>query len=166
MMTSEDCDSNAELRRRNAELESEIGKLRLENAQLRRLERSDHEVLRVVVTTAVDISRLAESLVAQISSFLGTARELRNLTLTCKSFGFRQPTSTLNWSVVEEVARQAVCSRATDDEMGCLPQYVRGTVTWLSILHRYEHLLEFDVLLGDYIEHGNGDKTAVCATGE
>jgi len=58
-----------------------------------------------------------------------------------------------------------VCSRATDDEMDCLPPYVRGTATWLSILHRHEHLLDFDVLLGGCIENQIGDKTAVCATG-
>ncbi|EJK54241.1 hypothetical protein THAOC_26158, partial [Thalassiosira oceanica] len=173
-----------ELRGRVAALESEIAKLKLklenrqqaggiaalesENEQLRRQAQrgGNHKVLPVVVTTAVDLSRLDTSLVAQISSFLGTARGLLNLALTCKSFGWRQPVSTLNWSLVEDVARQAVCSRATDDEMGCLPQYVRGATTWLSILHRHEHLLMFDVLLGGYIEHQNGDKTAVCATGE
>ncbi|EJK56657.1 hypothetical protein THAOC_23415, partial [Thalassiosira oceanica] len=127
-MTSEDCDANAELRRRNAELESEIGKLRLENAQLRRPEASDHEVLPVAVATVVmvDLSRVDASIVSHVTSFLGTARELLNLALTCKSFGWHQPVSTLNWSLVEEVAWRTVCSRATGDEMGCLPQYVRG----------------------------------------
>ncbi|EJK66796.1 hypothetical protein THAOC_12246 [Thalassiosira oceanica] len=173
-------------RGRVAELESEIAKLRQENAQLRQraggiaaLESENeqlrrraqqqggiHEVLPVVVTTAVDLSRLDTSLVTQISSFLGTARELLSLALACKSFGWRQPVSTLNWSLVEEVARQTVCSRATDAEMSSLPRYVSGSTTWLSILHRYEHLLMFDVLLGSYIEHRNGDRTAVCATGD
>ncbi|EJK58218.1 hypothetical protein THAOC_21676, partial [Thalassiosira oceanica] len=133
-------------------------------------QRRSHEVLpvvtEVVVTTAVDLSRVDTSIVTVIFSFLGTSRELLNLALTCKSFGWRQTVSTLKWSLVEEVARQAVCSRATDDEMGCLPRYGRGTATWLSILHRCEHLLLFDVLLGGYIEHRNGDKTAVCATGD
>ncbi|EJK59108.1 hypothetical protein THAOC_20712 [Thalassiosira oceanica] len=103
--------------------------------------------------------------VRNVTSFLGTSRELLNLALTCKSFGWRQPLSTLNLSLVEEVARQTVCSGATDEEIGCLPQYVRGMATWLSILYRFEHLLLFDVLLGGYIEHRNGDKTAVCASG-
>ncbi|EJK47414.1 hypothetical protein THAOC_33863 [Thalassiosira oceanica] len=177
----------AELRGRVAELESENAKLRLENRQqaggiaaleseieqLRRCgrrEEGDHEMLPVVVevvaTTAVDLSRVDTSIVTLISSFLDTSNELLNLALTCKSFGWRQPMSTLNWSLAEEVARQAVYSRATDEEMSCLPQFVRGTVTWLSILHRHEHLLIFDVLLGGYIEHRNGDKTAVCAKGE
>ncbi|EJK44546.1 hypothetical protein THAOC_36903, partial [Thalassiosira oceanica] len=167
-----------------AELESENAKLRRENAQLRRraggiaaleseieeLRRraqqrgGSHEVLPVVATTAVDLSRLDTSLVAQISSFLASSRELLNLALTCKAFGWRQPVSALNWSLVEEVARQTVCLRATDNEIGCLPPYVRGTATWLSILDRYEHLLDFDVLLGGYIEHRNGDKAAVYAT--
>ncbi|EJK74127.1 hypothetical protein THAOC_04216 [Thalassiosira oceanica] len=119
----------------------------------------------IVATTKVDLSRVDTDLVTCISSFLGTSLELLNLALTCKSFGWRQPTTTLNWSLVEEVARHAVCSRATDDEMDCLPQYTSGTMTWLSVLYRYEHLLDFDVLLGCYIEHRNGDKTTVRGTG-
>ena len=163
-----------ELRGRVAELESEIQKLRLENAQIRRpsrrLEEVGHEVLPAVVevvvttTTKVDLSRIDTGLVTHISSFLGTSLELLNLALTCKSFGWRLLTSTLNWSLVEEVARQAVCSRATDDEMGRLHRYVSGTTTWLSILNRFEHLLDFDVLFGGYIEHRNGHKTRVYST--
>ncbi|EJK71160.1 hypothetical protein THAOC_07426, partial [Thalassiosira oceanica] len=168
-----------ELRARVAELESENAKLRLENLQqaggIAALE-SENEQLRrrgqaegnqevLPVTVTVDLSRVTTGIVTHISSFLGTARELLNLALTCKSFGWRQPVSTLNWSLVEDVARQTVCSRATDNEMGCLPLYNRGTATWLKILHRHENLLMFDVLLGGYIEHRNGDKTAVCAKG-
>ncbi|EJK66988.1 hypothetical protein THAOC_12031 [Thalassiosira oceanica] len=160
----------AELRaRRIAELESEIAQLRRGRPPegVRELE-GNHEVLpvvvKVVVTSTVDLSRITTGLLTHITSFLASSRELLNLALTCKSFGWRQPTSTLNWSLVEEVARQAVCSRSTGAEISCLPQYVRGRLTWLSILHRYEHLLVLDVLAGDYIEHANGDKTAVCAT--
>ena len=145
--------------RRIAELESENRKLRFENARLRgrpsEVSEGDNAVLPVVITTTVDLSRLDPSLVTQISSFLGTSDELLNLALTCKSFGLRQSTSTLNWSLVEEVARQAVRSRATDDEMSSLPRYFSssGRSTWLSIFYRFEHLLDFDVLLGGYIEH-------------
>ena len=150
----------AELQRRNAELESEIEQLRRHGRQ-----KGNHEVLsvvtEVVVTTSVDLSRFDMSLVIQISSFLGTARGLLSLALTCRSFGLRQPTSAFNWSLTEEVARQEVCSAATDAEMSCLPQYVSGTATWLSILHRFEHLLIFDVLIGRNIEHVNGDKSRV-----
>ncbi|EJK48385.1 hypothetical protein THAOC_32820 [Thalassiosira oceanica] len=153
-------DTELRLRRRIAELESE-------NEMLRRrgqVEGSSHDVLPVGTLIVVDLSRVESSVVGHITSFLGTSRELLNLALTCKAFGLRQPASTLNWSLVEEEARQAVRSRATDGEIGCIPQYVRGTVTWLSILNRFEHLLQFDVLLGGFIEHRNGDKTAVCAT--
>ncbi|EJK77576.1 hypothetical protein THAOC_00585 [Thalassiosira oceanica] len=171
----------AELRGRVFELESEIAKLRQEilqqaggiaaleseNEQLRRRGKGEgnHEVLPIAVTRVftVDLSRVDTSIVSHVTSFLTSSYELLNLALTCKSFGWRQPASTLNWSLVEDAARQTVCSRASDDEMGCLPQYVRGTATWLSILHRYEHLLMFDVLLGGYIEHRNGNKIAVCA---
>ncbi|EJK73544.1 hypothetical protein THAOC_04824 [Thalassiosira oceanica] len=169
-------DTVAELRRRLAELESEIEKLRSDNAQLRRSRppevpegvrqlEGNHEVLpavvEVAVTVTVDLSRLDTGLITHITSFLGTSRELLNLALTCKSFGWLQPMSTLNWSLVEEVARRVVYSRATDAEMCCLPHYAIGTATWLAILHRHEHLLDFDVLLGGFIEHRNGDKTTV-----
>ncbi|EJK65271.1 hypothetical protein THAOC_13889, partial [Thalassiosira oceanica] len=129
--SSEDCSvaiaEVAELQGRQiAELESENEILRLENAQFRGLlAKGDHTVLPVVrvVTATVDLSRVDTNIVTQISSFLGSSDELFNLALTCKSFGWRQPTSTLNWSLVEEVARQAVRSRATDAEMNSLPQY-------------------------------------------
>ena len=152
----------AELRGRIAELESE-------NEQLRRIGRGEgnHEVLPVVANTTVDLSRVDSSIVIQISSFLGTSRELLNLGLACKSLGRRQPSSALTLPLVEEVARQEVCSRANAADMDSLPQYLSGTTTWLSILYRFEHLLVFDVLLGQQgIEHRNGDKSTVCGTGE
>ena len=153
LKTAEDGSVNTELRRRIAELESEVQHvrsdvvhLRSENVELRRRVRQldgIHEVLPVVVPPAtVDVSRIDSSIVTQITSFLGTSSELMNLALTCKFFGF-QPASGLNWSMVEEVARQAVCSRATDAEMDSLPQYVSGTTTWLSILHWFENPLIF-----------------------
>ena len=57
----------SQLRGRNAELESEIEHLRQR--------RGSHEVLPVVVTATVDLSRIDTSVVTQISSFLGTSRE-------------------------------------------------------------------------------------------
>ncbi|EJK61668.1 hypothetical protein THAOC_17799, partial [Thalassiosira oceanica] len=122
---------NDELRRRNAELESEIEKLRQEIAQLRqrcRQQEGNHDVLPVAVATVatVDLSQVDSSIVTHISSFLGTSGELLDLALTCKSFGWHHPASTQNISLVEWVARQAVSSRASDAEMGCLPRYIRG----------------------------------------
>ncbi|EJK74188.1 hypothetical protein THAOC_04148 [Thalassiosira oceanica] len=151
----------AKLRGRVVELESENDRLRRRGQA-----EGNHNVLPVVMTAIVDLSRIDTGVVAQISSFLAASRELLNLALTCKSFGWRQPMSTLNWSLVEEVARQSVCSRATDAEISFLPRYVSGTTTWLSILHIYEHPLLFDVLIGGCIEHLNEDKTTVCATGD
>ena len=149
-----------------------IANLESGNERVRRCVRQvegNHEVLpvvfEVVVTSRVDLSHIDTGIVSQISSYLGTSHELLNLSLTCKSFGWRQPSSTLNWSLVEEVARQAVCSSATNAEMGCLPRYVSGTTTWLSILRRFERMLIFDVLLGGDIEHQSGDKTKVHGTG-
>ena len=146
-------------------LESETGHARRCVRQV-----SNHEVLPAVVevvvitTTRVDLSRIDTGIVIHVSSFLGTSRELLNLALTSKSFGFGQPTSSLSWSLVEEVARQAVISSAHDAEMSRLPHYVSGVTTWLSILHRFEPLLVFDVLLGGGIEHQNGDKNRVHGT--
>ncbi|EJK51110.1 hypothetical protein THAOC_29753 [Thalassiosira oceanica] len=158
----------AELRGRVSELESENEELRRELARLRlglQVAGGGREALPVFVPPAtVDLSRVDAGVVAHISSFLGTSRELLDLGLTSKSFGWRHTASTLNWSLVEEVARQAVTSRATDGEICSLPRHVRGTTTWLSILHRFENLLAFDVLLGGYIEHRNGDRTTVCGT--
>ncbi|EJK58217.1 hypothetical protein THAOC_21679 [Thalassiosira oceanica] len=159
---------NETLRQENRQHAGGIAALESENEQLRRRGRAEgnHEVLPVVVAATVDLSRVDTSIVIHVTSFLTSSNELLNLALTCKSFGWRQPMLTLNWSLVEEFARQAVSSRTTDAEMSSLPRYVSGTTTWLSILYRYEHLLEFDVLLGGFIEHRNGDKTAVCAKGE
>ena len=124
------------------------------------------ELRPVAIDAAVDLSRVDTGIVTHISSFLGTSHELLSLGLTCKSFGWRQPATALNhWSLVEEVARQTVCSRATVGETDCLPHYVSRTTTWLSILHRFERLLQFDVLLGGYIEYRNGDKSTVDGTG-
>ena len=77
----------------------------------------------VVAVATVNLSRIDSSIVAQITSFVGTPHELLNLALTCKSFGQPASTTTLSLSLVEEVARQAVCSRTTDAEMSCLPWY-------------------------------------------
>ncbi|EJK51741.1 hypothetical protein THAOC_29062, partial [Thalassiosira oceanica] len=159
-----------------AQLESsEVQRLRSENAQLRRRNQQlegNHEVLRVAVVPAtvfvVDLSRVDTSIVAHVASFLGESPELLNLALTCKSFGWPQPASSLNLSLVEGVARQTVRSRATKAEMGSLPAYTRGTATWLSILNRFEHLLDFDVLLANgrrLIEYKNGDPSVVCGCG-
>ncbi|EJK52770.1 hypothetical protein THAOC_27927 [Thalassiosira oceanica] len=158
-------------------LESEIRALRqqlrrsdAENAslrgQLRRLRR-DHDVLPVVPSLSVDLSRLDAGLVTRIVSYLGTSPELRNVALTCKSFGWQQPSTGLDLSSVEEVARQVVCSGRNDIEgvRITLPQFARGTTTWLSILHESEHPLKFDKLLGRGIRHTNERKTSVHAGG-
>ena len=163
-------DGREKRRRTSIQFESEVQRLRSENDQLHRRIRQlegNHEVLPVSLAPPVDLPRVDTSIVAHITSFIGESRELLNLALTCKSFGWRQPTSILNLSLVDEVARQVVCSRATDPEKNYLhlPPYASGTTTWLTILNRFEHLLLFDdVLLGVWIEHENGDPTAVRGT--
>ncbi|EJK52555.1 hypothetical protein THAOC_28154 [Thalassiosira oceanica] len=111
-----------------------------------------------------DLSRLDSDLITQVASFVGTSRELLDLALTCKSFGWQQTGSALDWSLAEEVARQTVCSWQHDIEgvRITLPQYARGRTTWLSILHESEDPLKFDTLLGRGMEHERSRRNAVC----
>ncbi|EJK43981.1 hypothetical protein THAOC_37524, partial [Thalassiosira oceanica] len=113
----------------------------------------------------VDLSRLDTHIVIQISSFLGTSRELMNLALTSKSFGLQQPASGRDWSLAEEVARRTVRSGHVRIP---LSKYVQGRTTWLSILRDYEHpKLTFDTLLGgsiEYLDHDLGRTTTVGST--
>ena len=113
-----------------------------EVARLRQRLQGNHDVLPVVVPSlSVDLSRLDTGLVVQIASFVGTSRELLNLALTCKYFGRRQwhLGSASELSLVEEVARQAVrCKQNSESFRLSLPEYVRGRVTWLSILHELD----------------------------
>ena len=160
----------------NHALRSEVARLRQqlvsaddENRRLRgQLDRlqGNHEVLPVVIpppTPTVDLSRLDTTLVLHIASFVGTTLELLNLALTCKSFGWQQLATGQDWSLVEEVARQVVCSGKNDVEGARinLSPYVRGTTTWLSILRESEHPLKFDTLLGRGIEYANERRTFI-----
>ena len=79
----------------------------------------------------------------------------------------QQPGSGLDWSIAEEVARQAAKSRRIDIEGAriTLPHYARGRTTWLSVLHESEHpKLKFDKLLGSKIVHLDNDTTSVYGT--
>ena len=117
--------------------------------------------------TTVDLTRVEPSLVAQIASFVGTAREMLNLALTCKSFGGLPPGWALDWSLADEVAREAVCSGRNDTEgvHVTLPRRVVGTTTWLAVLHESENPLKFDTILGGGIEYQDGRKTSVIGKG-
>ena len=161
--------------------ESENHDLRSENARLRQqLLSADKEVVRlrqrlgyfegchdvlpvVKQTPTVDLSRLDRGLVTHILSFLGTYLELRNLALTCKSFGWHQPGSWQDLPFAEEVARRVVRSERNGIEGTriTLSQYARGRTTWLSILRESEEPLKFDTLFGRGIRHANEDKTSV-----
>ena len=161
--------------------ESENHDLRSENARLRQqLLSADKEVVRlrqrlgdfegchdvlpvVKQTPTVDLSRLDKGLVTHILSFLGTYLELRNLALTCKSFGWHQPGSWQDLPFAEEVARRVVRSERNGIEGTriTLSQYARGRTTWLSILRESEEPLKFDTLFGRGIRHANEDKTSV-----
>lgn len=152
----------------NARLREELLRSDAENArllqQLQGLQGS-HEALPVatLTSTSVDISRLDTSLVTLIVTFLGISLELRNLALTCKAFGWQQPATGQDLSLVEEAARQIVCSGKNDVEgvRVTLSPYVRGSTTWLSILRESEHPLKFDTLLGRGIKHTNESRFSV-----
>ena len=162
------------LRSENARLRQQLLCADAENARLRQQLQGSHEATPVVVpppTPTVDLSRLDTSLVTLIVSFLGASLELRNLALTCKSFGWQQPATGAtgqDLSLVEEAARQVVCSGRNNIEgvRVILPPYVRGTTTWLSILRESEEPLKFDTLLGLGIEHTNESRTSVRGEGD
>ena len=101
-------------------------------------------MLPVVVTATVDLSRVDASLITHIASFVGTSRELLNLALTSKSFGWQQSGCSFGWSLAEEVARRVVCSRqigTSGARIALSEEYVRGRTTWLTVLHASENPL-------------------------
>ena len=93
-------------------------------------------------TATVDLSRADPALVAHVASFLGLSRELLNLALACKAFGWRRDGGAPGPSLVEEAARRFLSDelRPDDVERGALPRYNDGTATWLSILNGLERL--------------------------
>ena len=103
----------------NHTLRSEVTQLRTENALLRqqvqRLQGS-HEALPVSSPTVVDLSRIDTDIILEIASFVGTSRDLLNLALTSRSFGWQQPGVASNLSLAEDVAQQAVRSEQNDIE--------------------------------------------------
>ena len=157
------------LERENGHLRQQLARSDAENARLRQQLQGlqgNHEALAVSTFAVVDLSRIDFGLLAQIASFVGTSRDLFDLALTCKSFGWQQPTAEHDLSVAEEVARQILCSgRNIVGARVTLSPYVRGTTTWLSILRESEHPLKFDTLLGLGIEHTNERRTSVHARG-
>ena len=82
---------NKELKARNEELSARNDELESENRVLRGDEGHGDSWLPVVATKTVDLSRVDQSIVAQVASFLCTSRELLKIALTCKAFGWRQP---------------------------------------------------------------------------
>ena len=141
---------NELLRSEVANLREQLQRFHFHEQQLQRCE-GHHEALTLTMPTPtpmVDLSCFDTSLVIQIASFIGTSLELLNLALTCKSFGLPQPASGLNWmSLAEEAARQAVCSVQNHRTIRIsLPQYDRGTASWMSILaaaERYQRGFHF-----------------------
>ena len=109
-------------------------------------------------TATVDLSRADPALVARVASFLGLSRELLNLALSCKAFGWRRDGGdggAPGPSLVEEAARRLLSDelRPDDVERGALPRYNDGTATWLSILNGLERLRardEYDEIARKY----------------
>ena len=150
---------NEALRQQLSRSNAEVARFR---QQLQRLQ-ENHGALAAENFAVVNLSRLDTSLVTHIASFVGTSCELLNLALTCKSFGWQQPGSGLDWSLAEEAARHAVSSGHNDIKgvRVFLSPYIRGTTTWLSILRESEDPLKFDTLLGGDIQHTNERRTSV-----
>ena len=150
---------NEALRQQLSRSNAEVALLR---QQLQRLQ-ENHGALAAENFAVVNLSRLDTSLVTHIASFVGTSCELLNLALTCKSFGWQQPRSGLDWSLAEEAARHALSSGNNDTKVVrvSLSPYIRGTTTWLSILRESEYPLKFDTLLGRGMEHTNERRTSV-----
>jgi len=151
-----------QLQRQNALLRPLLLSQRLRPLRLQ----ENHNELSVTVSTLtkVNLSYVDTSLIAQVASFVGASRELLNLALTCKAFGWWQSRSgsEWDWSLADEVARQMVCSGQNNINgvRVSLPRYVRGMRTWLSILHESERPLKFNTLLGRHIEYSSGDRTS------
>jgi len=156
---------NGELTARVEEMAARIDVLESEIRVLRGEENHDDSLLPVVITRAtasVDLSRVDPSLVVQVASFLGLSRELLSMALTCKSFGWRRPSSTLGSSLIEEVARQFLVNqlRPSDVERNALPQYGNGTIVWLPILYDLERLrlpLRFSKLVGRGMKYSGSE---------
>ena len=148
---------NEELKARNEELESEVRILRGDEKH------GDSRlplVIKKTTTESVDLSRVDPSLVAHVASFLGLSRELLNMALTCKAFGWRRQSS--GSSLVEEVARQFLVNQLqpSDVERNALPHHGNGTIAWLPILYEVEQLrlpLKFSKLLGRGVEHSGSE---------
>ena len=164
-------DDDDALESENHALRSEDGRPRSEVADHR--ERLLHfEGDRDAQASAVDLSRFDTSLVAQIACFVGNSFELLKLSLTCKAFGWRQPSSGMDWSLIEEVARRAVTSALESNQDARITlsrRYARGTTSWLSVLNEYEHPLKFDILLGGSIAYDPcacGERDVVIMLGE
>ena len=161
---------NEELTARVEELAARVDELESENKGLRCEESHGDSLLPVVTNASIDLSRVDPSLVAYVASFLCLSRELLNLALTCKSFGWRPSSSTtLGLSLIEEAARQLVTTQLqpSDVERNALPP-CDGTTAWLPILHELERLrlpLEFSRLVGRGIAHAGRD-SAVAKYGE
>ena len=156
--------NNDELKARIEELKARNDELKSENRVLRGDERHGDSRLPLVIkkttTESVDLSRVDPSLVAHVASFLGLSRELLNMALTCKAFGWRQPPSTP--SLVEEAARQFLVKQLQPSkfERNALPHYGNDTTAWLPILYELEQLrlpLKFSKLLGRGVEHSGSE---------
>ena len=91
------------------------------------------------------------------------AEDLCQLALTCKALGGRRP-SHGGLSLVEEAARLQV-DGASDVEKAALPKFEGES--WIEL---YRHLLmlrsrlTFEQLIGDHIEHSDGDASTVRGT--
>ena len=115
-------------------------------------------------TATVESALFNADVVFLLAGLVG-AEDLCQLSLTCNALGGERP-SHGGLSLVEEAARRQI-DAASDDEKAALPRF--DGESWVEL---YRHLLmlrsklTFDQLIGDHIEHCDGDASTVRGLGE
>ena len=118
----------------------------------------DGSSLPIVTARTVDISRIDRVLTVAIASFLGSS-DLVTVGLTCRQFGSRLEGQQL--SLVDQVAKLAFETSATDAERAHLPKYIdESHLSLLNLLELHQRPLGFDNLIGLGIEH-YGDRSTI-----
>ena len=118
---------------------------------------------RLKIDTPVESALFNADVISMLAALMG-AEDLCQLSLTCKALGGRRP-SHGGLSLVEEAARRQI-DAASDVEKAALPKFEGES--WVEL---YRHLLmlrselTFDQLIGNYIEHCDGDASTVRGFG-
>ncbi|KAL7495382.1 hypothetical protein ACHAWT_003808 [Skeletonema menzelii] len=105
-----------------------------------------------------------------VASFLDS-KAILNLALTCKGCGIAE--ETFRWSLAEELARRLILELSSESELKALPRYLCPNPccdcgeSWIGLLRELELLrspLTFDQLIGDRVEHVDGDLACITSS--